>query len=89
MKKPRLSVAEKIQARQEGGAPSAPMDLRHIANLCVGARRGLQSLTGSDMVNVATSLALVEEWLTKAGKPTENPPTDQQVAAQQSEAKGA
>lgn len=56
MKKPRPTVVEKIQAQQTV-LKIAPVD---IQNLVVAARLALPKLSGSDLINVSTSIANVE-----------------------------
>ncbi len=56
MKKPRPTVVENIQAKQAVQMAS-PID---IQNLLVAARRALPGLSGSDLINVSTSISNVE-----------------------------
>ncbi len=57
--KPRPNVVEKVAAKQ--AAPS--VQLGDISNVLVAARRGIGSLGGADMVNVAASIANLEAVL--------------------------
>ncbi len=56
MKKPRPTVVENIQAKQAAQMIN-PVDLQ---NLVVAARRALSGLSGSDLINVSTSISNVE-----------------------------
>lgn len=70
MKRPRPTLVEKIQAKQ--AAPQ--VQTQDIANVIVAARRGLQTLSGADLVNVAASIANLEAALAPAQAPAPTTP---------------
>ncbi len=63
MKKPRLTVVEKIQAKQ--AAPPAPPSLTipQVHNLAFAARRALAGMAGTDLQVVGAAIAQAEAVL--------------------------
>lgn len=89
-KRPRLSVVEKIQAKQVE-VPQAQINPADIANVLFAAKHGLMHLGSHDRVNVSVSMANLEDALQKiaaaqnpapaAPAPTEAPPAAAATAA--------
>ncbi len=63
-KRPRLSVVEKIQAKQVE-VPQAAINPADIANVLFAAKHGLMHLGAHDRVNVSVSMANLEDALQK------------------------
>lgn len=79
MKKPRLSVVEKIQAKQS----KPELNTADISNVIVAARHGLRFLSGRDLVNVSLSIANIEALLMpQQPAPAEQPAPDQPKPAE-------